>query len=131
MQTDGNFVINDGSGKTVFSTNALSASIPGSILSVRDDEVLDVTAPDGARILEIAKSYRRPKSRQALTKGTDLVGADGRARLSLQSDGNLGHRDGSIVWDAVTEKFGGSSLPERVDCRRQVRQVVIGADGDS
>lgn len=132
MQTDGNFVINDGSGKTVFSTNALSASVPGSILSVRDDGSLDVTAPDGARILEIAKSYLGDlKVGQALTKGTDLVGADGRARLSLQSDGNLvAYRDGSIVWDAVTEKFGGTLASGKGwTADGQVRQVVIGADG--
>ncbi len=102
MQTDGNLVIYDDAGHTLWASN--TANNGGAYLSIDDLGQLAVDAGNGLPLWE--PGLVSPGT--DLTAGASIVLPGGQFRLTMQQDGNLVEysSDGSAVWASGTNPSG-------------------------
>jgi hypothetical protein len=113
MQDDGNFVGRDNSGSTVyFSTKTYG--FPGAQVVLRDDGNLVIVDAQGVQRWSAlytpvpSPAPARMMPGQKLATGQQLVSGNGKARLTLQSDGNLVlYRvdNGVALWASNTQSW--------------------------
>src|SRR5262249_15142828 len=109
MQSDGNFVISDSSGRALFNTQ--TAGNPGAYARIEDDGNLVVRSPGGIELCSTGADPQAPPSgpgvlgaNERLNPGEDLHSPDRRYRLVYQTDGNLVlyNSGGGALWSSQT-----------------------------
>jgi hypothetical protein len=111
MQADGNLVGSDAATGTVYFFNTFTFGFPGAKLVVGDDGNLVILDAQGVqRWGSNTAGFTPPTPRlipgQQLATGQQLVSANWKARLTLQSDGNLVLKSvdtGAVLWASGTQ----------------------------